>query len=166
VTVSARLPALLLALATASDVCAAQRALPAVAPARVQPTLRADVLLDRDVGAQFAAGVALAAAYNVRLALDVGAGGVSRPSGWRTTGRADALVRWLSDPFRQSQWAISGGGGIGLRVEQDAVPRAVAVLFLGLDMPTQRRWVPGFEVGLGGGVRLGMTLRRAASQRR
>jgi hypothetical protein len=157
---------LLLALALAPVVCRAQRVLPREQPARVHPTLRADVILDRDLGAQVAAGVAVAAAYNVRLLLDAGAGGVSRDGGWRTTGRVDALARWLSDPFRQSRWAISGGGGVGLRMEQNAVPRAVAVLVVGLDAPARGRWVPGIEVGFGGGARIGMTLRRVTAQRR
>jgi hypothetical protein len=160
------LTGVLLMIAVGSGVSHAQRSQPRVQTARVQPTLRADLILDRDVGAQLAGGMSVAAAHNVRLALDAGAGGVSRASGWQATGRFDALARWLSDPFRQSRWAISGGGGVGLRVAQHASPRAVAVLFAGLDAPARGTWVPGIELGLGGGVRIGMTLRRVTAQRR
>ena len=132
----------------------------------VVPAVRADLLLDRDVGAQLAAGAAIAAAYNLRLAADLGAGGVRREMDWQPTGRLDLLVRWLSDPFRQSRWAINAGGGIGVRVEADRTPRTVAIVTIGVEGLGDGRWVRGVEVGMGGGFRLGATLRRSAPRAR
>jgi hypothetical protein len=144
----------------------AQRALTEPAAVRWRTAVRADAFVDRDPGAQLAVGLAIPAAYNVRLAADVGIGGVSRDQGWKTAGRIDLLARWLSDPFRQSRWGLNAGGGVGLRVEERAVPRIVAILTLGLEGPGNGSWVPGIEVGVGGGARAGLTLRRASKRRR
>jgi hypothetical protein len=144
----------------------AQRALVPQRRSVVQPAIRADVIIDRDVAAQLAAGIAVAAAYNVRIALDIGAGAVWRDGEMRPAGRGDVLLRWLSDPFRQSHWGLSAGGGVGFKVEDQAAPRAVALITLGLEGPARGPFQPGVEVGLGGGVRIGVTLRRSATARR
>lgn len=144
----------------------AQPVAPSAPARRVVPSVRADLMLDRDVGAQVALGGAVAAAYNVRLAVDAGVGGVRRASQWAPAGRLDLLARWLSDPFRQSRWGINAGGGIGVRVEADRTPRTVAIVTVGVEGGGDGRWVPGVEAGMGGGFRVGLTLRRPASRRR
>ena len=132
----------------------------------LRPALRVDALIDRDPGAQFALGLAVASAYNIRLELDAGVGGVSRLQGWMSTGRVDLLARWLSDPFRQSRWGVSAGAGIGQRLEAHRSPATVAIVTLGVEGPSDGRWVPGVEIGLGGGFRAGLTLRRAPLRQR
>ncbi len=145
----------------------AQRAQSAVRPPRVRPSLRADAILARESGAQLGAGLAVAAAYNLRLGLDAGIGGVRRADGGvDAAGRVDLLARWLSDPFRQSKRAIHAGGGVGVLVRQGAAPRPVAIVTLGIEGTSDGPWVPGVEVGLGGGVRAGVTLRRAPARQR
>ena len=133
---------------------------------RWRPSLRVDALIDRDPGAQVALGVAAPVDYNVRLALDAGVGGVHRTAGVAAAGRLDLTVRWLSDPFRQARWAINVGGGIGERFEAHRGPRTVAIVALGIEGPGDGAWVPGVEMGLGGGVRAGVTVRRAPRRQR
>lgn len=133
---------------------------------RFRPAVRVDAILARDPSAQVAAGVAVASAYNVRLELDAGVGGVSRAGGWQRAGRLDLLGRWLADPFRQSRWGLTAGGGIGVLLEESRAPRPVAVVTLGIEGPGDGMWVPGVEAGLGGGARIGLTLRRAPLRRR
>jgi hypothetical protein len=149
----------------ATPVLAQQR--PA-APQRLRASIRADAIVDHDPGAQLGVGLFTRSAYNVRTGLDLGAGGVSRDGTWRGTGRADLIARWLSDPFRQGRWAVHAGGGVGLRVERQAVPQTVALVMIGVERRGDRdaSWVPGVELGLGGGVRLGVTLRQDAFRRR
>ncbi len=144
----------------------AQRAPFAPPAARFRPAFRADAILDRDPGAQLAAGLVVVAAYNVRLALDAGVGGVQRPAGWQASGRVDLLARWLSDPFRESLWGLNAGGGVGVQLERGGAPRPVAIVTLGVEGPSDGAWVPGVELGLGGGVRVGFTLRRVPLRRR
>lgn len=158
--------ALSVSLAAAPRFLQAQFATSAPATVRWRTALRADALIDRDVGAQLALGVAVPAQYNVRVALDVGAGGVRRDATWRATGRVDVLARWLSDPFRQSRWGINAGGGVGIRFEDAREARVVAIVTVGVEGTSDGRWVPGVEVGLGGGVRVGVTMRRAPARRR
>ena len=157
---------LLLAACCPLHVLSAQAALPPSRVARFRPVIRADAIVDRDPGAQLALGLAVAGAFNVRIGLDVGAGGVRRPSGAVAAGRVDLIARVLSDPFRKSRWALSGGGGIGQRFERGGEPRTVAIVALGLDGPSDGTWVPGVEIGLGGGVRVGFALRRAPRSQR
>ncbi len=153
-------------LATAPGLLHAQRAAPAAATVRWRTALRADAVVDRDIGAQLAIGVAVPVQYNVRLAVDVGAGGVRRSGTWRSTGRADVLARWLSDPFRQSRWGINAGGGVGMRFEDAREARVVAIVTVGVEGASDGNWIPGVELGLGGGVRIGVTMRRAPVRRR
>lgn len=146
--------------------CLAQRALPPAKPMRLRPALRVDALIDRDPGAQVALGLAIASAYNVRLEVDAGVGGVSRSAGWVAAGRLDLLARVLSDPFRQSRWGLSAGAGIGQRLEAERTASTVAIVTLGVEGPSDGGWVPGVEIGLGGGFRAGLTLRRAPVRQR
>jgi hypothetical protein len=144
----------------------AQRAQPVPSVSRWRPAFRIDALIDRDPGAQAAISLSVPADYNVRLSLDAGVGGVRRSAGWATSGRLDLLGRWLSDPFRQSRWGLNAGGGIGEQFERGRPPRTVAIITLGVEGPSDGAWVPGVELGLGGGVRAGFTLRRAPARQR
>ncbi len=143
----------------------AQRALAATAM-RFRPGVRIDALVDRDPGAQVATGLSVVAAYNTRLSVDVGIGAVQRTSGWRAAGRVDLMARVLADPFREARWGAYAAGGVGLRPESGARPDVVGIIALGVEGPSDGHWVPGVELGLGGGVRMGLTLRRAPLRRR
>lgn len=138
----------------------------ATSSAHISPSLRADAIIDRDPGAQLAFGLALPTAFNVRLGIDVAGGGVERARGWVNTGRVDLLARVLTDPFRRARWALNAGGGFGERFERGARPRTVAIVTVGLDAPSDGAWVPGVELGLGGGVRAGLTFRRTSRTQR
>jgi hypothetical protein len=87
-------------------------------------------------------------------------------------GRTDLLGRFSLDPFRQSRWAPYAGGGISgrYRDERDGGSHAYILILLGVEgpLPLGRTsgWVPAFEVGLGGGARVGIILRRGINARR
>lgn len=141
--------------------CEGQGALPAAGRMRLRPAIRVDAVVDRDLGAQLGLGVAIASAYNVRLGLDAGVGSVRRADAWTAAGRVDLLARWLSDPFRRSRWGLNAGCGIGQRFESRRTTSTVVIVTLGIEGPSDGRWVPGVELGMGGGVRAGFTFRRA-----
>lgn len=162
-----RCAALLVVVLSMPSLAGAQRALAASRPSRLRPELRVDAILAREGGAQLAGGLVAAAAYNLRVALDAGVGGVRRADGGvEPAGRVDLLARWLSDPFRQSKRAVHAGGGIGVLFAQGDAPRPVAIVTVGVEGTSDGPWVPGVELGLGGGVRVGFTLRRAPSRQR
>jgi hypothetical protein len=115
---------------------------------------------------QAGAGVQIPMGYYVRVGLDGAVGvptGANAPSPRRVDARADLLVRFLLDPFRQSRYGLSLGGGLSARAEPgDHVrPR----LLVAMDLEGRRSShgvVPALQVGLGGGVRVGVILRRGA----
>jgi len=87
-------------------------------------------------------------------------------------GRTDFVSRFSLDPFRQSRWAPYAGVGISgrYRSELDGGSRAYLLIFLGVEGPLplgeMSGWVPAFELGLGGGARVGIVLRQGINARR
>jgi hypothetical protein len=98
----------------------------------------------------------------VRIGMD-GALGFSRHG---LSGRVDGLARFHFDPFRQSRWAPYGGGGVSGRFDKGEKARAYLLVFLGIDGPVSGSVSPSFELGLGGGARVGIILRQARKERR
>jgi hypothetical protein len=139
--------------------------------AAATPELRADVLFGHRSAMQLGGGVQIPLGYYVRLGLDGAVGmrlsGDDFPVSSRLDGRLDVLTRFLLDPFRQSRYGLSVGGGIGLRAEPGDHVRPV--LLAALDVEGQRwsnGWVPALQVGLGGGARVGIVLRKAMPRAR
>lgn len=132
----------------------------------VQPELRLDVIAGHEPAVQAGAGVQVPMGYYVRMGI-VGAVGVptgaDAPSPRRADARADLLVRFLLDPFRQSRYGLSIGGGLSARAEPG--DRVRPRLLVAVDVEGRRSshgLVPALQVGLGGGVRIGVILRRGA----
>jgi hypothetical protein len=132
------------------------------------PELRADVITGHQSAVQFGAGVQIPAGYYARIGIDVAAGvptgSENRLSGHPSIdGRLDVLARFLLDPFRQTSYGLSLGGGIGLRAEPGHRVRPLILVALDIEgRRSARGWVPAVQVGLGGGIRLGVVLRRGA----
>ncbi|HJP87133.1 MAG TPA: hypothetical protein VJ852_14175 [Gemmatimonadaceae bacterium] len=153
----------IVALAAAGTAASAQ-----VEQQRVQTEWRLDGLFARSSGVEAGVGVSVPTGIYVRNGL-VGAVGAGRHG---IEGRTDLLSRFSLDPFRQSRWALYGGGGISgrYRSREDGGSHAYLMLFLGVEgpLPVGRTsgWMPAFEVGLGGGARVGVILRRGINARR
>ena len=136
---------------------------------RVQPELRADAIVGSRPAVQVGAGVQIPVGYYVRIGIDAAVGRrvggtASLDAGSRADGRLDVLARFLLDPFRQTAYGLSVGGGMSLRAEPG--DRVRPALLVAVDLEG-RRWasglVPAVQVGLGGGLRLGLVVRRAAT---
>ena len=134
----------------------------------LQTEWRVDGIFARTSGVEAGFGVSIPQGIYVRTGL-VGGIGVGRHG---AEGRTDLLSRFSLDPFRQSRWALYGGGGISgrYRADEDGGSRAFLLLFLGLEgpLPLGRTsgWVPMVEVGLGGGARVGIGVRKGINSRR
>jgi hypothetical protein len=136
-----------------------------------QPELRADVLLARESSVQVGAGASWILGTYVRLALLGGAGvanvrlespaGADAPRAFRASARGDLLLRFSLDPFRQSKWSLYGAGGLGVLYDPSRDWRGVLVVAVGLEGPVSRRVLPALELGVGGGTRIGVIIRRA-----
>jgi hypothetical protein len=147
----------------------------APAPARSQTALqpfqselRIDGLFARSSAVEAAYGLSIPAGIYVRNGL-VGGLGAGRHG---LEGRMDFVTRFSSDPFREGRWAPYGGAGVSgrYRPTADGGSKAYLLVFLGIEGPLTKGaaagWVPAFEVGLGGGARVGFILRRGITGRR
>jgi hypothetical protein len=134
----------------------------------VQSEVRVDGIFARSSGVEAGYGVSIPAGIYVRTGL-VGGIGAGRHG---VESRADFISRFSLDPFRQSRWAPYAGAGMSGRFQTsaDGGAKAFILVFLGIEGPLPAGqpsgWVPAFEVGLGGGARVGLILRRGINGRR
>ncbi|MFL5484862.1 MAG: hypothetical protein ACJ793_04450 [Gemmatimonadaceae bacterium] len=135
---------------------------------RIQVEGRLDGLFARTGAAEAGVGITIPAGLYVRSGI-VAAAGAGRHG---AEGRTDLISRFSLDPFRQSRWAPYVGGGISGRYRSslDGGSKAYVLVFLGVEGPLARGrtsgWVPALEVGLGGGARVGVVVRRGIAARR
>jgi hypothetical protein len=157
----ARWCALLAALAAPVAVLAQPRAEPLVrSEVRFDAISARVTLLHAGVGAAFRTG------YNVRLHLAAG-GGVALKDGERTSSaRGDATLRVLLDPFGESRNGLSIGGGVSVLHDGFEKTRPVGLVVLGLEGSPRSAVVWAVEAALGGGVRVGIVLRRRVGRYR
>jgi hypothetical protein len=125
-----------------------------------------DAIFARLTAVHAGLGASVPLGYYVRLE-GVVAGGASRLSGvTRTSGRADLVGRFLLDPFFQYRRGPYAGGGLSYRADRGARGRVDLVAVIGVEGTAHRGWMVAAECGVGGGVRVGMALRRAREDRR
>lgn len=134
----------------------------------LQTEYRLDVLAAHSAGLEAALGLTVPAGLYVRNGVVAGIGAVAHGA----EGRTDLFSRFSLDPFRQSRWAPYAGGGISgrYRSHRDGGSRGYLLIFLGVEgpLPTGKTSgiVPAFELGLGGGARFSVILRRGINGRR
>lgn len=159
---------LLLSLAALAPTSAAaqQRARGSSLP---QLELRADVIdvrSPRSGTLHGGAGANIPLGIYARLEI-VGAAGVARRDTIdHASGRVDVLARFLLDPFRETPWGFSIGGGMSAFFAQGARAREYLVVVTDVEAPRMFGVVPALQIGLGGGVRVGLVLRQYRADRR
>jgi hypothetical protein len=130
-------------------------------PAQVE--IRAEGYWDSSILGAF--GVAVPAGTYARLGGVLAAGRyLNEPR--RTALRADAVLRFHVDPFRQSRVAMYGAAGMSVRHDQDRSWRPYMIARVGIEGSTRSRWLPAVEAGLGGGAHLALVIRRARDRAR
>jgi hypothetical protein len=135
---------------------------------RFQSEVRLDAIFARTGAVEGAYGFTVPAGLYVRSGLVAGIGAARHG----VEGRSDFIFRFSFDPFRQHRWAPYAGAGASgrYRPKLDAGSRGYLLVFLGVEgpLPAGRAagWVPAFELGLGGGTRVGVILRRGVDGRR
>ena len=141
------------------------------------PEARADLLAaEQATTAHGGVGLLWQAGRYVQAGLVVG-GGVTRQDAARTqpdhdatvgSVRAELVARFvvdpLADPFVPSRtaprWLLFGGAGGGLLAVRGEESRSYLLVTVGVMAPAWGRWRPSLELGLGGGTRVGVALRR------
>lgn len=123
--------------------------------------LRQDVTLAREPGVHLGAGVNVRAGYYARLGAALAGGAVHREDGaWVGAPRLDVTARFLLDPFGESTRAWYGGGGVGIVQRAGRGASTALQLVMGFEGQQRRAFTSAVELGVGGGVRLGVVLRR------
>jgi hypothetical protein len=133
-----------------------------------QSEVRVDGIVSRSSAVEAAYGFSIPAGIYLRPGL-VGGVGIGRHG---LESRADLVSRFSLDPFRQSRWSPYLGAGLSGRFRPiaDGGAKAFLLIFMGIEgpLPAGRAagWVPAVELGLGGGARVGVILRRGINARR
>ena len=112
----------------------------------------------------------------VRTALTAAGGYAWRDQRWMRESRYEATGRFLLDPFRQSRYGLSIGGGAGL-TNSDGLfgdPNSIGVrqqrwrpylaTFLDLELRKSAGLTPALQVGFGSGFRAGIVVRSATNR--
>ena len=135
-------------------------------PSRPLPEFRVDVVAGRATAVQAGAGVIVPSGLYLRYVLSAAAGPAWRSGEAGASGRLDLQARFLLDPFRESRWGLYGVAGLGALYDRFERWRARVTLAVGVEAPASARGAWAVEVGLGGGARVGIALRRLALGRR
>ena len=129
----------------------------------IEPEARVDAIVAHRSAIQGALGADIRVSPELHLELAAGAGPSFGGGGGTSFGaRGDAIFRFLVDPRHAMRWSPYGGGGIGARYDGSRSPewRAVAIVVIGANGPRWKHMIPFVEAGFGGGVRLGLGVRR------
>jgi hypothetical protein len=145
--------------------CAAGAPVIACAQIGAAPTYaeyRADAIVMRGVATEVGAGVVIPADTYVRLSIDGAAGPTWRDGSVHASGRVDAIGRFLLDPFRETPVAVSLGGGVSVPYVS-GYGRVRPYLAVVVDIEGRMRggFTPALQLGLGGGARIGVVIRRS-----
>ena len=127
---------------------------------------RQDVTVARDPGTHLGVGLNVRADYYVRLGVALSAGAVRRADdAWVGAPRLDLTARYLLDPFGDRPRGWYGGGGVSVVQRPGESATAALQLLVGLEGRRGSKITPSVEVGVGGGVRVGVVLRRTRQTR-
>jgi hypothetical protein len=125
------------------------------------PEIRADAILGNGAVGQAGAGVVVPMGIYVRFGLDGAAGATWQGGGSSASGRIDAIARFLFDPLRENGTALSLGGGLSAPIQRDGVKSPYLTLVVDVEGKRRGGVTPAVELGLGGGARIGVVLRRS-----
>jgi hypothetical protein len=131
-----------------------------------KPEVRADLLVARAAAVEAGVGMSVPAGVYIRPTIVAAAGPARRDgdSGWSS--RVDVLARFLLDPFRESRVGLYAAGGISGHYDPWEQWTAALALVVGAELPARAGAAWALEMGLGGGFRVGLALRRAVPGRR
>ena len=130
------------------------------AQTRVQPELRLDVLGPPPYTAQAGIGATLPLGYYARVTGVAGYALQRDTNAIADRWRGELLARFVLDPFRQHRWGMSLGGGLSIR------RRTYIAALVEVESPEVGGWMTAVQLGVSGGLRAGLVMRRAVKGRR
>jgi hypothetical protein len=126
---------------------------------------RADAIFGRGTSAEGGLGAVFPLGTYVRLGVDAAGGATWRDAQTRASGRVDGIARFLLDPFREAPFGFSLGGGLSVPyVRGDTRVRPYLTAVVDIEGRQRGRLTPAFQIGLGGGTRVGVVVRSSTSR--
>ncbi|MEO7772845.1 MAG: hypothetical protein ABIX19_17595 [Gemmatimonadaceae bacterium] len=154
-------------LAMAAVLGAGRVALAQVTSPGLRPELRADVVaIGSRVAVQAGGGVQVPFGYYTRVGVIAAAGADLGRFDQDASARVDVIARFLFDPFRQQRWGVSAGGGVSARAVAGDKVRPYLVAVVDVEGRRLGSVSPALQLGVGGGVRVGIGLRWGAASSR
>jgi hypothetical protein len=127
--------------------------------------MRADMVVASRTAVEGGVALVIPAGIYARTSLTGAVGAANYPSGSAAVGRAEIVSRFVLDPFRESPYGFSIGGGVGAtNIEDGKRWRPYLAVVLDLELQRTARLMPAVQLGLGGGARLGLVLRRSSER--
>ena len=127
----------------------------------LQPELRLDISGPEPVAIEPGVGLTTPLGTYARLGMNAGYDVRGAPERTGRRWRGDVIARITLDPLRQQRWALSFGGGVSYR----GATTYLAAL-ADLEGPEVRGVMPALQIGVSGGTRAAIILRRAMRGRR
>lgn len=122
------------------------------------PSLRFDLIASRSTAVHVGASVVVPVSNYFGIGGTAGAG--LSEDGFSS--RGDLFARFSLDPYHQYTWEPYFGAGGTIRMDSGGPgTRSYLLAFIGVNGPKTGKIAPGVELGVGGGLRLGVTLRWA-----
>jgi hypothetical protein len=126
----------------------------------VAKELRVDALVSDHAAVEVGASVIVPSGVYARTAITVATGLAWRDGATASATRVEVVSRFLLDPFRDSPYGLSLGGGLGATNAAGGPHwRPYLAFLLDLELARAGGVTPGIQLGLGGGARLGVVLR-------
>lgn len=118
-------------------------------------------------GAHLGLGLGVRTGWYARASLAVATGAVfGEDDVWRGSQRGELVLRFLMDPFGNQARGWYGGAGVSVQQVAGQRSRGALLLLAGVEGRARTGVRPALEVGLGGGVRIGLVLRGARADTR
>jgi hypothetical protein len=127
---------------------------------------RVEAIAARHTTVQAGLGFNLLAGNYVRWGVVAAAGASNRDDRTLATWRADAVVRFLLDPFRESPRGLYGLAGVSAIDDGSRDVEPAIFVGVGLEGRAHGAVIPAVELALGGGTRFAVVLRRTRPSRR
>jgi hypothetical protein len=133
----------------------------------LQPLARLDASVARTTAVHLGVGAGAPLGLYARLDGVIAGGAVVAPGRDAAASvRAEVIARFLLDPFREYRRGGYLGGGVGWRADRGRRGSVAVLAVIGVEGAARGGLAPAIELGLGGGVRLGVVLRHARADSR
>jgi hypothetical protein len=137
---------------------------------------RVDVRMSRSNAVELGWSLIVPVSPYVRTALTAAGGYIWRDQRWMRESRYEATARFLLDPFRQSRFGLSIGGGVGLTNSDGLFGppntagqrfqkwRPFLAVITDVELRKTAGLTPAVQVGIGSGFRAGLVVRSATNR--